>query len=289
MDGQVMAQYSPEFFDFLYQYCEGKLEIRLLPSGKQVYFDLSDHQGVDRCVHQNMNTNVFFGVATRDGKAGRKENIVNIPTVWCDVDFKDTTKEQLGDNLTRFPFKPSIINLSGGGVHSYWLLNEPAARGDILTVEDINLRIAYALGGDYNATEAARVLRVPGALNHKYKPPRKVKLHRIDNFHYELDDFSDLPEPPANKSSKKSPVTLESVKHGQRNATLARIAGKYIGRGMDHDEVLDLCLGWNCRCPEPQSIEDVITTVNSIIKTHEVNKQGNPNGTKRKRFSVSYQ
>lgn len=197
MDGQVMAQYSPEFFDFLYQYCEGDLEIRLLPSTRQAFFNLGDHARIKRYVYQNMNQNVFFGVATRDGKAGRKENIVNIPAVWCDVDFKDTTKEQLGDNLTRFLFKPSIINLSGSGVHSYWLLNEPAARGDILTVEDINRRIAYALGGDYNATEAARVLRVPGALNHKYKPPRKVKLYRADDFYYELDDFSDLPQPPA--------------------------------------------------------------------------------------------
>jgi len=185
--------------------------------------------------------------------------------------------------LKKFPFKPSIIILSGAGAHLYLLLNEPAEKSDIEAVEDVNRRIAHALGGDQNATEAARVLRVPGTLNHKYSPPRQVKLHRINDFHYELDDFSDLPQPPANSpSSNRSSVTLKPVEHGNRNVTLARIAGKYITRGLASDEVLDLCLGWNCRCPEPQSIEDVITTVNSIIKTDRrrrsiinANKRGN--------------
>jgi len=277
------------FFTTLYQHSEGKIEIRTLPNRHQAYFEKSDHAGIARHIERCSNTNVFFGVATRDGKGGKKDNIVHISAVWIDVDSKDITKEQFGENLKRFQFKPSITILSGGGAHLYWLLNEPAEKSDIETVEDVNRRIAHALGGDQSATEAARVLRVPGTLNHKYSPPRPVKLHRIEKFEYSLDDFSDLPNPPATSQASNKPlVTLKPVKHGKRNTTLARIAGKYIRLGWTSQEVLDLCLGWNVRCNPPQPIDDVVKTVNSIVAIHKRrNKQGNPrNGTKKKRFRI---
>jgi len=278
------------FFDTLYQHTKGKIEIRTLPDRRQAYFNKNDDKGIARHIERCSNTNVFFGVATRDGKGGTKENIVNIPAVWNDCDFKDTPIKQLGKNLKQFPFKPSIIIRSGGGAHLYWLLNEPAEKSDIEAVEDVNRRIAHALGGDQSATEAARVLRVPGTLNHKYSPPRPVKLHRIEKFEYSLEDFSDLPKPPAtSQASNKSLVTLKPVKHGKRNTTLARIAGKYIRRGWTSQEVLDLCLGWNVRCNPPQPIDDVARTVNSIIQIHKRrNRSGDPNigKTKRIKFSI---
>jgi len=90
------------------------------------------------------------------------------------------------------------------------------------------------------------------------------------------------------KMTKQTPVTSAPVERGKRNNTLARITGKYINRGFTNDEILDLCLGWNCRCPEPQSIKDVETTVNSIIKTHERNYlNGNPNHEEKKRIKFS--
>ena len=152
------------FFNKLFQFCEGPIEIRPIP-GKQGFFDLEDMAGIDSHCAEYQKSNLYFGVATRDGKGGCKENIIHIPCVWCDVDFKDTPREVAAQNLKEFPFRPSMIVKSGGGIHLYWLLKEPAKQDDIEDIEDINHRIADQLGGDHNSCDAARVLRVPGTKN----------------------------------------------------------------------------------------------------------------------------
>ena len=65
-----------------------------------------------------------------------------------------------------------MIVKSGGGAHFYWCLAEPATVEEFDLVVDVNLRIAALLGGDQNATDAARILRPPGTYNRKYQPPR---------------------------------------------------------------------------------------------------------------------
>jgi RepB DNA-primase N-terminal domain len=184
-----------QFIHKLHEHCEGRIELRPIP-GQRDFIAPSDHSGIELHCRRNKGTNIFFGVATRDGLGGKKDNIVDIPAVWADVDFKDTPKERLGKNLENFPYKPSAIVLSGGGVHLYWLFNEPANKNDINVVEDINRRITQAIGADNNSTDASRVLRMPGSLNYKYDPPRPVMLHRMESFVYHPADFLDLPEAP---------------------------------------------------------------------------------------------
>jgi len=277
------------FFSTLYDHCDGMIEIRTMPAVSQQFFSITSHEEIHKYVNSCIDINVFFGVATRDGEAGTKKNIIEIPTVWCDADLKDITAVELSRKVEIFPFKPSIIVLTGGGAHLYWLLTKPVGKSYIEMIEDVNRRIAYALSGDKAAVDAARILRVPGTLNHKYNPPQNVKLHRIHDYRYDLDDFLCLPEPPVKaRVSKRSPLTLDPVNIGARNNTLTRIVGKYIGLCMDYDEVLTMALGWNLRCPEPQPIEDVIATVNSIIKAdNRNNKCGDPNNEKTKRIKFS--
>ena len=62
-----------EFFDHLYEHCTGKIEIRLLPSKQQRYFALDELEQLAQYVKQNSKQNIYFGVATRDGKGGTKE------------------------------------------------------------------------------------------------------------------------------------------------------------------------------------------------------------------------
>ncbi len=181
-----------EFFTKLYENCTGFIEIRPIP-GRRVFFKIDDFSGIAEHCKRNTHVNLFFGVATRDGQAGKKQNIVHVPTVWCDVDFKTTSKEICREKMARFPFRPSVVVCSGGGVHLYWTLREPAEKSEIGMIENVNKRIAHAMGGDPNAVDAARVLRVPGTINHKY--PRLVRVHRFNPFQYILEDFIDiLPE-----------------------------------------------------------------------------------------------
>ena len=73
---------------------------------------------------------------------------------------------------------PSVLVDSGGGYHLYWLFGEPwVLHSDEDRQHAKRLQaawVAYA-GGDKAVKDLARVLRVPGTLNHKYQPPRPVQ------------------------------------------------------------------------------------------------------------------
>ena len=108
-----------DFFKTLYQFCDGKVEIRPLP-GKPGFFDLDDHTSIKSYCSEHKTSNLYFGVGTRDGNGGGKENLIDIPAVWCDCDFKDSSREIIAGKLKAFPFKPSIIVKSGGSIHTLY-------------------------------------------------------------------------------------------------------------------------------------------------------------------------
>lgn len=250
-----------DFFNKLYPYCEGQIEIRPLP-GEQGFFDIGDIAGIDLHCKRFEKSDLYFGMATRDGKGGAKENTVQFPCVWCDVDFKDTPREIFAQNLINFPFKPSVIVKSGGGIHLYWQLKEPAERSDIAAIEDANHRIAEALGGDHGACDAARILRVPGTKNRKYKPAPLCEVTKQNDFYYTLDDFLEiLPESSHNHKSSKQDPSSANVKEPDwlinamqgidktktpeisRNVTCTKVAGFWINKVSHHDvlTILKIC------------------------------------------------
>ena len=78
-------------YTFLFEWfseCEGNIEIRILPDRVQRFFSIDDYQGIDTFVSEHPKTNIYFGVATRNGAGGTKANIVNIHGAWADIDFK---------------------------------------------------------------------------------------------------------------------------------------------------------------------------------------------------------
>lgn len=262
-----------DFLNKLYQFCEGQIEIRPLP-GNPEFFNLDDFEGIDTHCSQYSKANLFFGVATRDGQGGGKENIVSIPCVWNDVDFKDTPRDVAAQKLKKFPFNPSIIVKSGGGIHLYWLLKEPAEKGDIATVEDINHRIADQLGGDHNSCDAARILRIPDTLNHKYKPARKCEVAQNNDFYFNLEDFTEI-LPESTYKSKQTATgaaqsnwlleAMQGVDDGERNATGARLAGHWINKVSSKD-VLTILSTWNQNNRPPLSAAEVETIVKSVSR-----------------------
>jgi hypothetical protein len=268
-----------DFFNKLYQFCEGTIEIRPLP-GKQEFFDIENIVGIKAHCDRYHKSNLYFGVATRDGKGGKKENIIHIPCVWCDVDFKDTPREVAAQNLKEFPFRPSIIVKSGGGIHLYWVLKEPAEKQDITAIEDINHRIADQLGGDHNACDAARVLRVPGTKNRKYNPAPLCEVTQQNDFFYTIDDFLEiLPESTQNKkepkqdqsANGKDPEWLTTAMQGvdtketSRNSTGTKIAGYWINKLPAYD-VLTILKSWNLNNKPPLAEKELQAIVQSVSR-----------------------
>lgn len=262
------------FLQDLFQFCEGSIEIRALPSRRREFFSIGDMAGIDQFCDRNREENIFFGVATRDGNGGTEENIVHFPALWCDVDFKETPREILADRWKQFPFSPSIIIKSGGGVHLYWPLKEPTVYQHRGEIREVNRRIAAQLGGDLNACDPARVMRMPGSLNHKYDHKPVVEITKMESNFHDLDEFlrvlPEIDEKPSNRDQVEPSDdwlrdAMRGVGKGQRNATGTKIAGYWINK-LPPQDVLTILSSWNQRNDPPLSEKDIEDIVKSVSR-----------------------
>ena len=72
----------------------------------------------------------------------------------------------------------------------------------------------------------------------------------------------------------------EGVVAGERNNTIASLAGHLLWHGVDPEVTMELLLTWNAtRCRPPLEPEEVVRTVVSITRHH---KQGIDGGTRRR-------
>jgi hypothetical protein len=266
-----------QFFQVLYQCCEGLIELRVFEKAQQL-FEIGDIDKINEFCKRYENENIYFGVATRDGQdrdgtKGGRENIVNFPAVWAEFDFKEMSKEAAREKLSQFPFKPSIMIASGGGVHIYWMLKEAAKKSDYATIEDINRRITSNLGADFNSCDAARVLRPTETLNYKYSPPRQVKVLKYENLLYSLDDFLNILPEIAKKNNNNITVNesnwlsdaMKGVSKGHRDATATKIAGYWINK-LSASDVLTILKTWNLNNSPPLEDRDLHKIVKSISR-----------------------
>jgi putative DNA primase/helicase len=192
-----------EFFASLFpNLSAGYIELRALPSKAQMAFTepdlIADMQREFLIPHSA--ENIYFGVATRiekDGTlAGGAKHCGAFHALFIDYDFKETSEEDALALLAVCPVRPSIVISSGGGLHVYWLLREPIAAAEGTSWLR---RLSATMRSDCAATDAARILRVPGTMNYKYDPPRPVTIEvfRPDR-RYALDEFAWLiPDPRA--------------------------------------------------------------------------------------------
>jgi hypothetical protein len=167
------------FLDLLFKPEDGWIELRALPGKSRQFVRPGDVNGIQDFVDRNKDQNLYFGVAARKNRSnGRFENCNTLRCFFVDLDFKDFASPAAARRqLDQFPLQPSLIVETGGGLHAYWLLeraldlHHPGSG-----VKESLRRLAIAVGGDLSAAEPARILRLPGSLNHKYDPPREVLL-----------------------------------------------------------------------------------------------------------------
>jgi hypothetical protein len=124
-------------------------------------------------------------------KALRKAlNATYFKAIWVDVDVKANSPKHYASHGDAWAAvaafykkvglpKPSIIVDSGGGLHVYWTSDRPLTLDEWRPYAAGLKALLLQEGVKCDAgltTDAARILRVPGTLNHKYDPPRMVKL-----------------------------------------------------------------------------------------------------------------
>ncbi len=256
-----------KFLQTLFAQCtEGYIEFRPIPVGNDRQWIPVDDLRVPQLPGGK---DVYVGVATRHNKKGTKDDIIEIPAVWIDVDFKKTPEEDVLKRLDGFTPKPSIRVKSGHGFHLYWVLEKPAEFKAIRQIEDLNRRLADFFDGDKGSSDAAHILRLPGTTNLKYDPPRPVILcFAQTNEFYNLCDFDFLPphkERPASKGLLNGNEDfIKGVPEGERHTKAAQLVGRYSGKKLTLKEVFHIMNYWNQNNLQPLPTEELSSIINDI-------------------------
>lgn len=288
-----------DLFKELYQFSEGKIEMRAFRSDqrRQHFFGLDDFDKITKWLSRHRDWNCFHAVGTRkDSSNGSLENVLQVPAAWTDIDFKDIAKRTAWELIKSFEYEPSALIASGNGAHVYWIFKEPSESNDFDSLVNILLRLADYFGGDHAACDVARVLRTPGSLNHKYTPPRDVKVIYIKSHRYELTDLQGiLPESKykhrkTRGSSNPEGWLLKALKGVEkhnpgRNHTGVKIAGYFIDK-LPQKDVLTLLLAWNIHNDPPLQEAEIRKIVNSVIRYKRGRARRNETGSPRFEFPV---
>lgn len=117
---------------------------------------------------------VYVGVLPRRERAGGKGALVgHSHWMWAECDTQMAVERAMSMSIP-----PSLtVRSSRGKAHCYWPLRVAVP---LDRLELGNKRLAHHLGADPKATDAARILRVPGTLNHKYDEPQQVVITHLD-------------------------------------------------------------------------------------------------------------
>ena len=244
--------------DFLERFFRGTafdINLRAISIGengaKNVF--TKDMAVITEFVERNGDVELYFGCSTREG-GGTKENCREAVSFWADLDFKETSELEARKRVSQFHLPPSIVINSGGGLHLYWFLTQPAAAHDI---ELILKGLARAIGADKASAEIARVLRVPGTLNHKYQPPREVRIEQAHwERRYRVDQFVQFEIRAGAASSNGSGTSKEIIRDGERNVALTSMAGGMRAQGWAEEEISAALLVANrrrCHPPLPEA------------------------------------
>lgn len=130
---------------------------------------------------------VYIGMNSLKAEAhGRtKADIAQVRHLYLDI---DRHAEGVLKRLNEQPVMPSpnhLVRTSPGKLQVVWKV-----QGFSLEMaENLQRQLARDFGADVAATDAARVLRLPGFVNHKYDPPHAVGLETKHDRTYQPTEF----------------------------------------------------------------------------------------------------
>jgi len=180
-------------------FAEIRFRLRSGGMGRE-FVGLSDRRRLaSMIVARGRSTDLYLAVAPRVRQEGGRDAVERCHAVFVDCDSPESIEA-----LERFDPPPSMIVCSGSGRHAYWSIWPPLAPD---WLERANKRLAYALGADPRATDAARILRPPATFNFKTGSPRPVELERLNVEVYAARAIVEgLPDPPAPRRRERPPA-----------------------------------------------------------------------------------
>ena len=216
--GQVMQMNVKEFMAELYKGVppEKTTYLFTLPDRATYPYQIGQmDQMLEKAMALNRSKDVYFGLHLMDeppfpGGRASASDIRGISFIHGEYDIKGPahkednlpkTQEELLAFLHGLECPPSIIVHSGNGLHTYWLLQEYVVVNDenresirrIVKGHELHTqKLGRAYGWKFDSVaDLARVLRIPGTLNHKSDPPRRVEIIEANLARYPLSAFAE--------------------------------------------------------------------------------------------------
>lgn len=250
---------TQRFLETLFPDLDGSfIELRLIKGPGQVKTSFHPTivqflQAVPKTLAEQEGYNVYFGTSPRARQEGNKQAVEKVWCLWVDLDAKMLPggKPETLKRLKEFPLVPTAITDSGHGHHGFWRLKELEAVSDsknVARIEAYLKALASALGGDPQAAELARVMRLPETFNVKIPAqPLPATLVSLDPERaYDLSDFEallDIPSPSQNSRVNDTgwiAEALKSLQPGNRNSIFAKLIGRLHHNGWSVQDILTL-------------------------------------------------
>jgi hypothetical protein len=190
--------------------------------------------------YKNANgSDIYIGMnpLRKDAATRTKEDIESVRHLYLDLDHGGTEALEAIENSSVLPTPNYVLNSS------------PEKHQVVWKVEGMNLEEAEGLlhamarefGGDLAATDATRVLRVPGFANKKYEADFYVEARRQSTETYHLPDFKlhidsqDSPRRNYYNRAKPQSSPRPSLSQSEHDWSFAKRA---LARGDDPEEVV---------------------------------------------------
>src|SRR4051812_41158739 len=195
-------------------------------------------------VYVSMNT-------LRQGSRGRtKVDLSEVRHVYLDFDVKGDEAVQNLRNREDLPMPNHLLESSPGKWQVVWQVEGFESS----QAESLMRGMVQELGADPAATDASRVLRVPGFYNHKYSTPHFVRAQNLTDAVYSPSHFPEYPDD--GRSTRTSQVrTVEPRRTGETITQSERdwaYANRALARGDDPERVIQSIAAHRSDKPNPE-------------------------------------
>jgi len=181
---------------------------------------------------------IYIGMNTlRDGAYTRtKRDVHEIRHVYLDLDYRGSEALKAIQNSDEVPKSNFVLDTSPSKHQVVWKVEGVTPQ----EAEDLQQRMAHEFGADIAATDASRVLRLPGFANKKYDGECLVRVTKHSDKTYNLRDFKVACGPAkGDRTLEQRPHRLgglrETLTQSERDWAYAKRA---LTRGDDPEEII---------------------------------------------------
>jgi len=246
----------------------------LMAEGEPVTFQTFDDRGKNRSLAKILHgdigqlssklvglnipgAGVFWTVNFTDGKGRQAENITGVRSLFVDLDGAPL------EPVLSCGIEPHVVVESSlGRWHAYWAVSDV----QLAQFKPLQQAIARRFGGDLKVCDLPRVMRVPGFVHHKAAPflSRIVSTNAVQPY-----AVADLIQRLQLRRVESRPAQAapcgQGMIEGNRNASLASIAGTMRRRGVSADAIEGALQAINiAQCVPPLEADEVSAIARSI-------------------------